>query len=703
MLAVLIFDQLNDVVYLRCDHKFVRHVRLMAASQGLLDQAEVDLDEVVQLDPNIVVQLFSPLVTSQRIMATQFNNPYTSVSCQDGTTIVFQEYAGYLFVGVGNQEESHLQRVVSITIRVVQLIVGPCVTMLKRSEEKSALLDSLLEAWQRLYAQEQSYLVEAVERLVVNAELSAASIKALAAVVDTLRPAQDLTPRHALFFVRNKLLALYSSRNASELTASDLLFLNLLVASSQVKDRQSYTDTNTTTNTKDDDGDDDKTSGPIQTVEEDGDGQEKHQDDGIEIDSSDSGEFFSIPNTPALTRNTMHKQDGNGVGDGDDDGGGGSSGLRGQVLLLKTETCRLTPHLVHLHTLSEGLALVIVSEVNRTQLSVQLMAMLTCVEELAEGSSGGGSSRGRVLLEACDTALKKTHDLARRLPKGRVYDRVEKSLQQVQYRWEGVKRSGIDEWVKSGGCSEDVPSRVDASLTSLIESIRSSWRAACLMVAPNSGMALVEAAVATATTRMADYCHFLEVKALRNMTLGCRSALSISKYLEDFPGLVHFLYVDRSAHQLTAPTLLPVGGGEEDGPATPTRALTLARVWSMVEFARSHLSKGHLSLMWKDTTFSYAYFLWFEDGSSNPMKPEPLDEMALEGLPLPGILCQDFYRTLAARAFPGMDPSRVRAYELFCVHLGLATSPCVLEHTRRLAATIWEVAGPMEANPADLL
>ena len=46
MLAVLIFDQLNDVVYLRCDHKFVRHVRSMAASQGLLGEDEVDLDEV---------------------------------------------------------------------------------------------------------------------------------------------------------------------------------------------------------------------------------------------------------------------------------------------------------------------------------------------------------------------------------------------------------------------------------------------------------------------------------------------------------------------------------------------------------------------------------------------------------------------------------------------------------------------------------
>lgn len=72
------------------------------------------------------------------------------------------------------------------------------------------MLDRMLEAWQTLYAREQSYLVEAVERLIVNAELSAAAVKSLAAVVDKLKAAKDLSPCHALFFVRNKLLALYS-------------------------------------------------------------------------------------------------------------------------------------------------------------------------------------------------------------------------------------------------------------------------------------------------------------------------------------------------------------------------------------------------------------------------------------------------------------------------------------------------------------
>ncbi|XP_027207786.1 BLOC-3 complex member HPS1 isoform X2 [Penaeus vannamei] len=674
MQAVLIFDQLNDVVYLRCDHRFVRHVRTMAASQGLLQEQDLaDPQPVSHLDPNIVVQIFSPLVTSQRIMATQFNNPYTSVTCQDGTTVVFQEYAGYLFVGVGHQEECHLQRLISMTIRMVQLVVGPCVTILKRSATKSALLDSLLEAWQRLYSSEQSYLVEAVERLVVNSELSAAAVKALASVVDKMKAAKELTPCHAMFFVRSKLLALYSSRNAQELSASDLLFLNLLVEASQVKElgqiEECETDNEINTETVD----------------------HRKDDDGIEVDSSDSGEFYSIPSTPSLGRHA-------GLVEDEQEGK-----IRSCVLLLHTEVCHLTPHLVHYETLSDGLALVIVSEINRTQLSVQLITLLTGLEEMLAGNV---NSRGKLILDACDTAVRKSLELAKRLPRSKTAERIEKALQQVHYRWENVKKSGVEDWLRTASDAE-VPTRVDASLTSLVETTRAAWRTACLAVSSATSAQLVESAVAVAADRMADYCHFLEVKALRNMTLGCRSALTINKYLEEFPGLVHFLYVDRSSHQLTSPTLLTDEAGEiskelevsENG----ARALTVARVWSMVEFARSHLAKGHLSLMWKDTTFSYAYFLWFEDGSGNPLKPGELDETVSETLPLPGVLCEDFYRSLCTRAFPGMDPNRLRVYELFCIHLGLATSPCVLEHTRRLAATIWEVTGPMDANPADLL
>ena len=36
-MSVLIFDQLNDIVYLRSDDKFDNNIRDMAVSQGLMD------------------------------------------------------------------------------------------------------------------------------------------------------------------------------------------------------------------------------------------------------------------------------------------------------------------------------------------------------------------------------------------------------------------------------------------------------------------------------------------------------------------------------------------------------------------------------------------------------------------------------------------------------------------------------------------
>lgn len=67
-------------------------------------------------------------------------------------------------------------------------------------------------------------------------------------------------------------------------------------------------------------------------------------------------------------------------------------------------------------------------QVNRTHISIQLLTLLSGLEELLSGELNG---RGKLILDACEAAVKKSQDLAKRIPKGKVFERVEKALQQV--------------------------------------------------------------------------------------------------------------------------------------------------------------------------------------------------------------------------------------------------------------------------------
>ncbi|KAB7507109.1 hypothetical protein Anas_05988, partial [Armadillidium nasatum] len=100
---------------------------------------------------------------------------------------------------------------------------------LKSNREKSQSLDCLLSAWIDLYSRNQSFLVEGIQRLIVNAEVSSAAVYALSIIVNALINVKGIGSGHALFFVRNKLLTLYSSKNAEELLESDVLAVNLLL------------------------------------------------------------------------------------------------------------------------------------------------------------------------------------------------------------------------------------------------------------------------------------------------------------------------------------------------------------------------------------------------------------------------------------------------------------------------------------------
>lgn len=102
------------------------------------------------IDTNVMVQLFSPIVASQRIMFCQFDNSYTSIQLDDDLNFVFEEvrtalrksqiehapihlgfrfyvvqFLGFLFMSVGNEGAEYQQRYVGICISFIKHLCGP--------------------------------------------------------------------------------------------------------------------------------------------------------------------------------------------------------------------------------------------------------------------------------------------------------------------------------------------------------------------------------------------------------------------------------------------------------------------------------------------------------------------------------------------------------------------------------------------------
>lgn len=642
MQCILIFDQLNDVLYSKCNKKFIKHALKIAKMQGLATGEDSDEPNCSLLTSNVVIQLFSPIITSQRLMTCQFGNSYTSIQCDDNVNLVFNEYMGYLFVYIGTLPVETLQRSLGVCISLVKHLCGPNIPILKVQVSRSCLLSSLLDTWFYLREIDQAVLVEAVEQLLLNNDLSITALKTLQEAVNKLQQQTDFTKIHGLLLVKNKFVSLYSSRTAEDLTPADTMFLGLLAEC-----LGSYKNF-------------------IQKSNKEG--------------NSETELCYSLYNSnlnavDSAVNHFYEKQDFEKA----------INGMNSFVILL-TENC---PYAVHIGHLGNNVYLFLLSECGNSSVSSGLNDAFSALNVLQSMQVQKDIEGVRHAFDFLDSGMKKIFDGIKKFKNSK---RIEMCKKNLITKW-GFLRKKYIEFIKNPD-SECIV-QIESSTTKFLDCLKLLLELTCLdETVLQEHRPVIESVYLTARDRLKDFSEFLQVKVLRNFTLTSRASLTINKYLEEFPGLVHFIYIDRHHHRLTAPTL--------DFSYEETAVLTKTQLWSMVDYSRSHLQDGHLSIMWKDTTFNYSYFLWFEKPSGSPLKPKIYPTTAIKNFPPPGILIEDFYRRLIEACFPKISPRDVRCYELFCIHLGLATSSCVLEHSRRLAATIWEVTG-LPINPADFL
>uniref|UniRef100_A0A8B9EJ44 HPS1 biogenesis of lysosomal organelles complex 3 subunit 1 n=1 Tax=Anser cygnoides TaxID=8845 RepID=A0A8B9EJ44_ANSCY len=505
MRCVLIASSAAELLFYWADAAFLRRLRPPAAAAVQGPAVEDSLNT-----------LFAPLIISCTALLEKLSDTYTCFRAEHGRHLhVLHMFGDCLYIAVngdGTESEDDLRRTLFVLRRLVEAHCG-LVTLdshLIRKELRPAdseqrervwsLLRGLLETYLRLREEDQSFAVEAVERL-IHPQLCEQCIEFLERqVVQYINASPERggdEVGHAFLLVHTKLLAFYSSRNASSIRPADLLILILLVQDlypSQSAEEELGPQPETGKVLPQ--GPKRSESIPVSSPSSHG-GAEKESDDQDTDDLSTPEVYYTPQPSPGRqsTGSESWSESPEPAAAGDAD----SADVQGP-----------TTHVaVTLHQLLDG--------------------FLLLEKKLEEGQEVGAPRSFPILTE-----------LRQRM------DKFVKKLGgqdiQLQNAWVEFKNK-IFSRSEPGSSLELLQ-----ALGTVKRQLCSVYRQLFLSSASQSlSQGLRDRAQKLMREKLLDWRDFLLVKSRRNITM--------VSYLEDFPGLVHFIYVDRTAGQMMAPSL----------------------------------------------------------------------------------------------------------------------------------------------------
>ncbi|XP_035228315.1 Hermansky-Pudlak syndrome 1 protein homolog isoform X2 [Stegodyphus dumicola] len=609
MKGIIMFDNLNDLTFFDVDEELSQHVQYLASKDGLLEFSSFKNSDGI-VDKNVIMQLFSPLIASYKVMQAQFGNKYKYIESEDGVLLVFDEISNYIVISICDNEEKleEIQQELSLFLILVQMFFGPSLHMIKNDLSecsgkitKSELIAQTLTKYRILKLEQQMFLIEAIERLIINQEITAMCINLLQEILEKIRHThKDGVYSHAFALVDTKLLALYSSRNSGQLSKETLLLLILIV---QVLKNGS-------------------------SSEEQTDDTARNLDDEFFIPISTSAAKINLLTEGKKVTSSWKKN--KHVGNRSDKIKTGAYSL---LVYLKSRPGLLVPHILYAIEVTQKITLVILNELsNQGMVSSYIASLIRALYNLQS------HPLARTKYGSFDVLETEFRSLVDAIWKMKMLDEKEKYIKKIVVKWEQLKQCEIESFFQMSKESNLNP-RLDSAISSLCELLRLLFEEIIANpcqkyeeITHNSEHQEVLIHLQKlGIKRLNDVADFLEVKAVQNITM--------SSYITEYPGLIHFIYVDRTCDCLIAPSIF-MKKGRPNGAASLKK-----KIWKMVTFGRKYIDGvNNFCCLWKDDDLNFFYNVWFEDSTGRLIKPTSYPN--LKKFPAKGILCGNFYKGL---------------------------------------------------------